>query len=181
MKRESDHIHAYLRSLARRLWLFGPMDPEARAEIEDHLYESREEGLRQGLSSDAAEERAIERFGPVRVIASHIQQERRIQMQKVLLAVGIVLGLLLAYIDSRPTWDDSGILAGGLVVSAGLLTLLGFRRPWLAALAAGLWMPLYDIYRSHDFTMLIVLIFPLLGAYAGWAARLGIQKIFHPA
>ena len=102
-------------------------------------------------------------------------------MQKILLATGVITGLFLAYIDSLPTWDDTGILVGGLLLVSGLLTLLGHRRPWLIALAVGLWIPLHDIYLSHDFRMLVVLLFPLVGAYAGWAVRLGIRKTLHPA
>jgi hypothetical protein len=100
-------------------------------------------------------------------------------MQKILLAVAVLAGLSLAYVDARPTWDDTGILAGSLLLVAGLLTLLGHRRPWLIALAVGIWIPLHDIFLSHDIRMLLVLLFPLVGAYAGWAARLGIRKTFH--
>lgn len=102
-------------------------------------------------------------------------------MQNVLLAVAVLAGLFSAYVDSRPTWDDTGILAGGLLITSGLLTLLGHRKPWLIALAVGIWIPLHDIYLSHDFRMLLVLLFPLVGAYGGWLVRLGIRKTLHPA
>ena len=80
-----------------------------------------------------------------------------------------------------PRWDDTGILAGSLLLVSGLLTLLGHRRPWLIALAVGLWIPLHDIYLTHDFKMLLVLLFPLAGAYAGGLVRLGIRKTLHLA
>jgi hypothetical protein len=98
-------------------------------------------------------------------------------MQKILLVVGLVLGLFLAYLDSLPHWDDTGILVGGLLLGSGLLALLGYRRPWLLALAVGIWIPLHDIFLSHDPRMLLVLIFPFVGAYAGWGLHLGIQKL----
>ena len=33
-------------------------------------------------------------------------------MQKLLVIVALALGLIIAYVDSRPTWDDAGITAG---------------------------------------------------------------------
>jgi len=98
-----------------------------------------------------------------------------------LLGIAVLAGLFSAYVDSRPTWDDTGILVGGLLLVSGLLTLLGHRRPWLIALTVGMWIPIYDIYLSHDFRMLVILLFPLIGAYGGWLVRLGIQKTFRPA
>jgi hypothetical protein len=109
-------------------------------------------------------------------------------MQKILFALAILMGLLIAYIDSRPTWDDTGIIAGTMLLGSGLLTLLGYRRPWLIGLAIGLWTPLYETYLSRNFSFPEVILFPLLvllisfaGAYTGWAVRLGIRKTFNLA
>ncbi len=88
--------------------------------------------------------------------------------QSLLLALGVGAGLLLAYIDSLPHWDDAGIVAAGLFGVTGLLALLGHSRPWLLALAVGLWLPLRGVLVSHDATLLVVLVFPFLGAYAGF-------------
>lgn len=100
-------------------------------------------------------------------------------MQSILLALGVLAGLLSAWLDSRPNWDDTGLLVAGLLLVSGLLTLLGHRRPWLIALAVGLWIPLHDIYLSHDLRMLVILLIPFVGAYAGWAVRLGVRKTLH--
>jgi hypothetical protein len=102
-------------------------------------------------------------------------------LQKILLVVGLVCGLLLAILDSLPHWDDTGILVGGLLLSSGLLALLGCRKPWLLALAVGIWIPLHDIFLSHDPRMLLVLIFPFVGAYAGWGLHLLYRKVSHSA
>ena len=37
-------------------------------------------------------------------------------MPKVLLPIAIGLGLLIAYVDSRPNWDDTGLTALALFV-----------------------------------------------------------------
>jgi len=100
-------------------------------------------------------------------------------VQSILFALGVLAGLLSAWLDSRPNWDDTGFLVAGLLLVSGLLTLLGHRRPWLIALAVGLWIPLHDIYLSHDLRMLVILLIPFIGAYVGWAVRLGIRKTLH--
>ena len=102
-------------------------------------------------------------------------------MQNLLLATAVLAGLFSAYVDSRPTWDDTGILMGGLLLASGLLTLLGHRRPWLIGLAVGIWIPAYEIFKSHDLLMMVILLIPLIGAYGGWLVRLGTRKTFHPA
>jgi hypothetical protein len=178
---KENQIQTYLRKLKGQLWLRGIADPDDLAEVESHLLEAVERGLDQGLNWEEAESRALERFGPVKLVVSTFEKERKDVMQTILLAVAVLAGLFSAYVDSRPTWDDTGILAGGLLLVSGLLTLLGHRKPWLIALAVGIWIPLHNIYLSHDFSLLLVLLFPLVGAYGGWLVRLGIRKTLHPA
>ncbi len=178
---KENRIQTYLRKLELRLWMRGLADADALEEIESHLLESVEANLSRGLSMDEAEIQALERFGSVRLVAATFEKERKDVMQTVLLAVALLAGLFSAYVDSRPTWDDTGILAGGLLLISGLLTLLGHRKPWLIALAVGVWIPLHDIYLSHDFRLLLILLIPLIGAYGGWLVRLGIRKTLHPA
>jgi hypothetical protein len=183
-----NQIHAYLRALKHQFWLRGITDSESLAEVESHLLESIEAGLRQGLSVQEAEQQALDRFGSVKVVAKSFEKERKDNMQKVLLVLAVLMGLFIAYVDSRPTWDDTGITAGTMLLSSGLVTLLGYRRPWLIALAIGLWTPFYETYLSHNFSLpgvilfpLLILLIPLVGAYAGWAVRLGIRKTFNLA
>ena len=176
-----DCIQTYLSELKRALWLRGLANADTLAEIESHLRESVEQGMERGLSMEEAERQALERFGSVKVVAHTFEKERKDVMQSILLAVGILAGLFSAWVDARPGWDDTGILVGGLLLVSGLLTLLGHRRPWLIALAVGLWIPLHDIYLSHDPRMLVVLLIPLVGAYIGWAVRLGVRKTLHLA
>jgi len=97
--------------------------------------------------------------------------------QKILLFCSVAIGLLIAYIDSRPTWDDTGITILSLLVSGGIIGLLLEKRPWLFALAIGVWIPIVGIIARHDFMMLIILIFPFAGVYAGWAVREFYKKI----
>ena len=181
-------IQSYLHALTRQLWLRDVFDEESFAEVESHLLEAVEAGLRQGLSHPEAEQQALDRFGPVKLVARSFEKERTDVMQKFLLALSILVGILVAYVDSRPTWDDTGITVGTMLLSSGLLTLLGYRHPWLIALAVGLWTPLYETYVSRSFSLPGVILLPLfilcvtsVGAYAGWAVRLGIRKTLNMA
>ena len=97
-------------------------------------------------------------------------------MQKILLGLAVVGGIAFAVIDSLPKFDDMGILAFGILFFSGLLGLLGCRRPWLLALAVGLWIPLHDIPGSGNFGSLLALLFAFVGAYSGWGLNLLIRK-----
>jgi len=102
-------------------------------------------------------------------------------MQKILLGIATTAGLFFAYVDSRPTWDDTGITVGVILLTSGLLALIGFQRPWLLALAIGLWLPLYEIITMHAYASIVALVIAFIGAYGGWIVRLGIRKTFHTA
>jgi len=178
---KDDRIQIYLRALEYRLWLRGLSTLQTMAEIEGHLHESVESGLHQGLSPDEAERRALERFGPIKVVVNTFEKEGKNLMQNVLLVLGALAGLFFAYVDSRPTWDDTGVLAGAILLTCGLIALIGYRRPWLLALVVGAWIPLRGIFMNQNYSSLIALMIALIGAYGGWVVRLGIRKTFHLA
>jgi hypothetical protein len=96
--------------------------------------------------------------------------------QGVLFGVAAAIGLAIAWVDSRPHWDDAGITAGMLFLSAGFLGMMGPRRPWLWALGIGVWIPLQMVLHAptagNMLGGLVILAFPMAGAYAGMALRL---------
>jgi hypothetical protein len=93
----------------------------------------------------------------------------------ILLLLAVALGLAIAWIDARPHWDDDGIIAGMLLLSAGVLGLVGPRRPWLWALGIGLWVPLNLVVHNPSLGNVlgscVILAFPMAGAFAGMAVR----------
>ena len=175
---KENHIQHYLRALRRELWFRGVFHSDTMAELEDHLFESVERGIHKGLSREQAEQQALVRFGSVRVIVSTFEKERMNSMQKILLTLAILAGLFFAYVDSLPTWDDTGVLAGAILLTCGLIAAIGYQRPWLLALAVGIWIPLHGIFITHNYGSLLALAIAFIGAYAGWALRLGIRKTF---
>jgi hypothetical protein len=84
-----------------------------------------------------------------------------------LLFAAIALGLLIAWVDSRPTWDDSGITAGMVFLTAALFGAL--RPSWalIWAVAVGVWVPLVGIVSSRNYGSLLALAPALIGACAG--------------
>ena len=177
----TDRIKEYLHLLERELRARGLSKSEIMAEMESHLLDSVDNGLSRGMEPPDAQQNALDRFGSARRVAHQFEKESNFMKQKILLISSLVLGLLIAYIDSRPTWDDTGITVLALLVGSGIIGLLVRKHPWLFALAFGLWIPLYGVIFRHDFSMLIVLLFPFAGVYAGWALRLLSRKILHSA
>ncbi len=92
-------------------------------------------------------------------------------MHKTLFAVATILGLAIAYIDSLPTWDDTGITAGVVFITAGILGALGPERPWLWAACVGGFIPLFGILHGWNWGSLLALGIALVGAYGGMLVR----------
>jgi hypothetical protein len=97
-------------------------------------------------------------------------------MPKILLPIALGMGLTLAYIDSRPHWDDTGLTAVALFACCGLCGVLEPNRPWLWALATGLWIPLVGIALTRNYGSLLAMLFAFAGANAGMVVR----KMFRP-
>jgi hypothetical protein len=89
----------------------------------------------------------------------------------ILLVLAVGLGLLIAWVDARPTWDDAGITAAMLVLAAALFGALRPSSAWLWALATGIWIPFWGILANHNYGSLLALIIAFLGAYGGAFAR----------
>lgn len=92
-------------------------------------------------------------------------------MQKPLFVIGNLLGIAIAYVDSRPGWDDTGITAGAVFIASGILGALGPERPWLWALCVGAWIPLFEILHGWNWGSLLALGIALVGAYGGMLVR----------
>jgi hypothetical protein len=99
------------------------------------------------------------------------------QMQKLLILIAIVIGHVFAYIDSRSTWDDTGVLAVSIAAVCAILAYLYPRRPWMWSLAVGVWIPLHNLIHNGNFGSFLALAFAAAGAYLGaW-----LRNSFAPA
>lgn len=98
---------------------------------------------------------------------------------RLLFCAAVAAGLSVAYIDSSPGWDATGITAFSMFIVAAVLGFFAPQRPWLWALGVGIWIPLHAVKASPSLAsaaMVIVLLFPLAGAYAGMALHHLVQR-----
>lgn len=83
----------------------------------------------------------------------------------------VCVGLLIAWVDSRPTWDDTGITVGVLLLACAGFGAVRPGYAWLWALAIGAWIPLAGILFAGNYGTLLALAIAFIGAYAGALAR----------
>ncbi|HEX5471478.1 MAG TPA: hypothetical protein VFW73_06310 [Lacipirellulaceae bacterium] len=83
----------------------------------------------------------------------------------------IVMGHIFAFVDSRPHFDDAGVLAFSIAIVCAILAFIYPRRPWLWALAVGIWVPIHSLIHNGSAGSFISLAFALAGAYVGALSR----------
>lgn len=93
---------------------------------------------------------------------------KKLPLLLALMAMG--LGLVIAWIDSRPTWDDAGITAGLLVLTGAVFGALRPAKPWRWGLAVGVWVPLLEVGHRNPGSLL-ALAAAFFGAYVGALLR----------
>ena len=90
----------------------------------------------------------------------------------VLLAViAVAFGFVVAGIDSRPGWDDTGVTAGLLVIGAAIAAGLDGRRPWLWTLLVGAPLAIIEVPATGSAAALVGLVFAGVGASFGLLVR----------
>jgi hypothetical protein len=91
-----------------------------------------------------------------------------------LVALATGIGVAVGFVDSRPSWDDTGVTAAMLLLASALVAGLSSRWPWLWALLVGAWVPILEIRGGSGLGSLSALPIAALGALAGYAvARAG--------
>jgi hypothetical protein len=86
-------------------------------------------------------------------------------------AVSAIGGLAIAYMDSRPGYDDTGVTAVLLISVAAVAAAIGGTRPWLWAILVGAWTPIIEISSGGSTGSLLAMVFAGLGASVGFLAR----------
>jgi len=171
----SAEIDRYVERLTAELRKRGAAETRFVEETRGHLADAVEAAQRRGLAAEDAEHEAVERYGDARTVAAHFAAEKDRTLHWILLGAAVALGLAIAWVDARPHWDDAGITAGMLLLSAGFLGLMGPRRPWLWALGIGVWIPLRIVVHAPSMGNVLgglaILAFPMAGAFAGMAVR----------
>lgn len=170
-------IEAYLRQLEVALRAQGRAPDDIVDEVGDHLMEVAAGALRRAEDPHAACAAAIGRLGPPAALTVRFILATEPPMTRFLLPLSVLLGLAIAWIDSRPAWDDAGITAGALFLTSAALGFAVPKRAWLWALGVGIWLPLHAIVAGGHWDMLVTLAFPLVGAGAGFGLRKTVTAI----
>jgi uncharacterized membrane protein (DUF441 family) len=84
------------------------------------------------------------------------------------LAIALVAGIGIGYMDSRPGFDDTGITAVSLVLAAGLAAVVAGRAPWLVAIATGIWVAAFELSSIGSGGPVAALVLAGIGATLGW-------------
>ena len=166
-------IEAYLKRLRAELRRHFVVDPRLLDEVREHLVDAVDRARQADALADA-EAGAIARFGSPELVAAAFAADHTRTVHRWVMAGALVAGWAIAVVDAQPTWDDTGITAGAMALAAAAFGFLGPRRPWLWALAVGLWIPAHSVVRSPALgtaPMFLVVIVPLAAAYAGRATR----------
>lgn len=118
MTRES-----YLQALENQLGRRGIQSSRVLEEARGHLADAIEQGMQDGLSYEAAEQRALERFGSVHTVAGQFETAR--PRAAVWAAAGMALTMGMAWALWSPDWTTLDILGTqNLLVFAGTGILL---------------------------------------------------------
>jgi hypothetical protein len=77
-------------------------------------------------------------------------------------------GAAIAYVDSRLSWDDTGVAAVAVLAASATFTLWIPRRRWLWAILVA-WVPLVGILHAGNAASLLALAFAAAGGATGAA------------
>ena len=83
-------------------------------------------------------------------------------------ALALAVGCAIAWVDTRPNWDDTGVTAGVLFLAGGLSAALGLRW-WLAILLVAGPMVLVE-HRSAGAGIVLAPLITTAGALCGRAS-----------
>ena len=84
----------------------------------------------------------------------------------------VLVGIAIAWMDTRPRWDDAGVTAGALLVAATFGGVLGVR-PWLAAILVVAPLLIAEL-ASAGVGLFVAPVIAFAGAYGGAVGRYAV-------
>jgi hypothetical protein len=82
-------------------------------------------------------------------------------------SIACLVGLGIGYIDTRPTWDDAGVMAGALLIAGALVGGAAPRWCWLSGLALGLPVLALNVATHANYGSALAIGISLIGAGIG--------------
>jgi hypothetical protein len=95
--------------------------------------------------------------------------------------LSLVVGCLIGYVDSRPTWDDTGITAGSIFLASLLIAAWRPRSAWLTALLIGVPVFAFNVIAHGNLASSIAIVIALVGSAVGIviAKAMGTDRARH--
>ena len=81
--------------------------------------------------------------------------------------IAAAIGIAIAVIDASPTWDDTGITVGALVLVGGLLGYLRPHSSWILGLLLGIPVLVFNYILHGNLQCLAALVVSLIAAVLG--------------
>lgn len=89
--------------------------------------------------------------------------------------LALAIGTAIGYVDSRPTWDDTGVTAATLLLTSAALSAARPRSAWVVGILLALPLVLFHLLHAEGFGSVIAMALPPVGAAIGWGVRSAMQ------
>ena len=96
----------------------------------------------------------------------------------IILILSLAAGFMLGWIDTRPKWDDTGIMVLAIFFISVFFGLVEPKRFWLWAIAIGGWIPLMNFYLYQSYDSIVAIVIATAGSYSGVIIRKTGKFIF---
>ena len=87
----------------------------------------------------------------------------------IMIGAALVLGAGIAFVDTRPNWDDTGITAAAVAICCGALAVVQPRRAWLHAACVAGCVFIANVIAARNFGAALVFVPAFVGAGLGSA------------
>lgn len=124
------HIKEFLNSVCEQI-KYKPIRNEIAEELENHINETKEDYMKNGIHEEDAEEKAIMQMGEPEKIGKKLNKIHKPQMNWKLLILTIILlefGYLVSYVDGTDKWKINLITIILTMIPCILIYLLDYRK-----------------------------------------------------
>ncbi|MES2304564.1 MAG: hypothetical protein V4558_03615 [Gemmatimonadota bacterium] len=90
-------------------------------------------------------------------------------------ACAIAAGSVIGHFDSQPTWDDTGVTVGAVLLSSLVLAAMQPRWAWLIGLGVGVPVLVMNVMATGSYASIAAVGFALLGAGIGYLVGRGLS------
>jgi hypothetical protein len=93
--------------------------------------------------------------------------------------LALVIGAVIGFIDSRPHWDDTGVTAAMVLLSAAVLAGIWPRLHWQLACCIAIPIVLFNLVTTGRVDAVVAIVIALIGSALGRAIGTAIRPS-HP-